>query len=103
MPLIEVENAKITIEFSEKRMIVRNPKQPDETGSILMIDAKANPKRLLSKGPDGKIDPAIYAFEDKGDKLRLCMKENAANDKDFPKSIAPGANVTVFEMVKVKE
>ena len=70
------------------------------SGSQLLIDAAADPKRVDFKSADDPIvRPGIYELSPDGNTLKLCINQNNA---DRPTAVEPGKNVYLWMLQRAK-
>ena len=69
------------------------------SGSQLLIDAAADPKRADFKYTNDPMCPGIYEFSPDGNTLKLCINMNTA---DRPTAVESGKNVYLWTLQRAK-
>ncbi|CAN5450364.1 hypothetical protein BH11PLA2_BH11PLA2_28520 [soil metagenome] len=93
-------------EINDNRITMHVKDQPDKGDLILLLDPKASPKRMVTK-EEGKTapEPAIYALETDGKKLRIRVKTTPKDENDYPKEVTvpkEGEKDAYFELTKIQ-
>ena len=99
-----LDKLELTMDLEDARMTGHTKDQADKSDIIEVLDPKATPKRIVVKS-DGKLENGVYSLDSDGKKLRIRMRTEPKDDKDFPAEVTvpkEGEKDDYVEMTKVQ-